>query len=157
MWPYSPNQFLAGTCFAVYYSKTALRFLFEIFIAFQMAMRHFFQKKNAKSNMKPLIINSRNQKADPVELKLLKKNFDTLTDVVKMFLDEDSRFKRSFKGYDITNCIFLKHRRHFFSLSIQNSREFLGPSWQAVFHFLWWFCIKYEKCHFFVVCSLKTL
>ena len=29
------------------------------------------------------------------------------------------------KGYDITNWKFLKHRRQFFSLSIQNSRELL--------------------------------
>ena len=27
------------------------------------------------------------------------------------------------KEYDITNCIFLKHSRQFFSLSIQNSRK----------------------------------
>ena len=32
-------------------------------------------------------------------------------------------WNRILKGYDITNCIFLKHSRQFFSLSIQNSRK----------------------------------
>ena len=43
----------------------------------------------------------------------------------RLYNSEDFLLYSFLKGYDITNCIFLKHSRQFFSLSIQNSRELL--------------------------------
>ena len=51
--------------------------------------------------------------------------------------------KYSFKPSIVSNVLYKK------------TQLFLRLSWQAVFDFLWCFCFKYEKCHFFS--SLKTL